>query len=127
MRHLFVVLGSGLGLALGGQVAAATASASFGVSAIVQDQCVVRTATRSAMCTGDASYALTVARESVPMAESSRLTTASEHAHTRNDGPLYATSQLVAGAQGDMFAAVADRSVAPATGQLDAIQVTYSF
>jgi hypothetical protein len=114
-------------LAGGGQAEAEMAKANFAVSVTVVDQCLVRSLTRSASCTGHAAYAVDVARERLALAAIGQLTRTGEHAHTSADGSPAAISMSVADGQGVGLAATAERSAAPASDQVEAIRVTYSF
>ena len=122
-RHLLL----GLGLAACGKAQAGSVQASFVVTVTVVDQCIVRPLSRSASCTGQAAYAIGVAREKIDLSTGGQLTHANEHVHTAIDGPLIATSMPAGDGQDTGLAAIAGRSVTPASNQIEATRVTYSF
>jgi len=119
-----------MGLALCGRVEAATQSAELLVSVVVPDQCLVRSTSHSANCTGGAVYGVGISRERVDIASSDVLTGSSEHAHTPDDGPTGTISHSLSGDRGAVAAdvsAMAVRLSAQSGVSEEAIRVTYSF
>jgi hypothetical protein len=110
----------GLAVALCGRAEAGSVSADLRVSAVVVDQCVVRAGSRSASCSGQASYALNVGQEAAPTRD--QLTALDEHAHTASHGSLIASAQSTAGGP-----AGAARDVAILSSPVQVVRVTYSF
>jgi hypothetical protein len=128
VRHWLLAIG--IGLAACAPVRAGSASANLAVSVTVMDQCLIQAASRSARCAGNTAYAVAEVRERIaPISD--RLTTATEHAHTPDDGPRLGTSLSVAGdgsgRDGARLADAGTRMVSQVSEPIDAIRVTYSF
>lgn len=125
MRRWFLAIWIGLTAFRPAQ--AGSASANLAVSVAVVDRCLIHTGSRSASCAGGSPYALGIGRERIAVMPGG-LTADGDDAQTTQNGSRPGISRSFVGAgahrDGDDGAV---RTVADATGSVDAIRVTYSF